>query len=896
MKKLLLCNLLLCAFFVNAQEHNHDHDHNKRNKFETDTIESKQLKSLILLIKQKQNQRSANYNLPIYFSKTDSIIGKVNLQKNQEEGLVIIGEGDHKTDNFEFTITKDGKLSGDYISIKNKKAFKYITNQDNQLLIEEVDVNEKICIDYKKVEFEEDEYPLNSPEEVPESQPDLQSLPGSPYVVYLDMDGEVSTSRWAGGQTINAQPMGFSLDQMRSVWELVAEDFRPFNLNVTTNRAVFDATPQNRRMMCILTTTNTAAPGSGGVAYIGSFSWNNNDPCWTFNRGVKSAAETTSHEIGHTLFLQHDGLTNGTVYYNGHNNWAPIMGSSMSQIRTATHWDIGEYANANNQQNDLSDITTRNGFGYRQDDHGNTIQNATLLDVNFDGTVNGNLNINQNVNGNGGIIERNTDIDVFRLDIPTSGNVNLTAAPHPNYPNLNIKLDLLNSDGDIIQTSDPNNNVSATINTSLNSGTYYFKVDGVGDGANPSVGYSDYNSMGVYTLNGEVPPPSPLPVVNFKADAQKGCSGIQVQFTDESFNNPESWLWTFEGGNPATSNNQNPLVTYNQPGIYNVTLKSTNSFGENTLLKESYIEVINIGNPIASDLVICEEEEVTLTAQALNSDVIRWYSSNSDNDLINEGNSYTTNINQNTTFYLKSFSEALPENVGLIEPDDINGAFHQGGFYLVFDAEQSFTLKSALVRADGEKSRILELRDANDNLLDSIQILIPNGDSRIDIDLEIPQGQNLKIGFATGADLFRNRSNIDYPFTIDGVVNIKSSTANSDPFGFYYYLFDWEIIADKRCESDFTSVNVILDICTNTNEVTNESFKLSPNPFNDVVNINIQSKSVNLNVYESNGKLVDTKVYQQGENIYFSKDLTPGVYIFELIDENTIKTFRLIKR
>jgi subtilisin-like proprotein convertase family protein len=54
-----------------------------------------------------------------------------------------------------------------------------------------------------------------------------------------------------------------------------------------------------------------------------------------------------------------------------------------------------------------------------------------------------------------------------------------------------------------------------------------------------------------------------------------------------------SWLWTFEGGTPATSTAQNPTVTYTADGSYDVTLVATNTFGVDTITKPDYISVVS---------------------------------------------------------------------------------------------------------------------------------------------------------------------------------------------------------------------------------------------------------------------------------------------------------------
>lgn len=76
-----------------------------------------------------------------------------------------------------------------------------------------------------------------------------------------------------------------------------------------------------------------------------------------------------------------------------------------------------------------------------------------------------------------------------------------------------------------------------------------------------------------------------------------------VSFVDESSGNPTSWLWSFQGGNPTTSTNQNPTVTYTIPGTYLVSLKVTTSNGDtDTEIKQGYVTVnSNSGNaPVAN--------------------------------------------------------------------------------------------------------------------------------------------------------------------------------------------------------------------------------------------------------------------------------------------------------
>jgi PKD repeat protein len=113
-----------------------------------------------------------------------------------------------------------------------------------------------------------------------------------------------------------------------------------------------------------------------------------------------------------------------------------------------------------------------------------------------------------------------------------------------------------------------------------------------------------------------VPKPTQKPVTAFSTTTTTVCEGSSIKFTDNTTNYPTSWSWTFDGGTPQTSTEQNPVVVYKTPGIYNVSLTTGNTLGSNTKIVNSYINVV--AKPtlqITKDkLEIFEGDMVTLTA------------------------------------------------------------------------------------------------------------------------------------------------------------------------------------------------------------------------------------------------------------------------------------------
>lgn len=100
------------------------------------------------------------------------------------------------------------------------------------------------------------------------------------------------------------------------------------------------------------------------------------------------------------------------------------------------------------------------------------------------------------------------------------------------------------------------------------------------------------------------------------------CMGDTVNFYDQSTNNPSSYQWTFPGGTPATSTLQNPVVIYNTPGIYSVTLVATNSLGSNTSTYPSYV-VVN-SNPTANFIEISNALTVNFIDQSTGASNFLW--------------------------------------------------------------------------------------------------------------------------------------------------------------------------------------------------------------------------------------------------------------------------------
>lgn len=80
--------------------------------------------------------------------------------------------------------------------------------------------------------------------------------------------------------------------------------------------------------------------------------------------------------------------------------------------------------------------------------------------------------------------------------------------------------------------------------------------------------------------------------VQFSSTTRTICQGETVHFTDNSYNGVTDWNWNFAGGTPATATEADPTVTYNTPGIYDVSLTVGNGSQSESATQPQYVQVL----------------------------------------------------------------------------------------------------------------------------------------------------------------------------------------------------------------------------------------------------------------------------------------------------------------
>jgi len=209
------------------------------------------------------------------------------------------------------------------------------------------------------------------------------------------------------------------------------------------------------------------------------------------------------------------------------------------------------------------------------------------------------------------------------------------------------------------------------------------------------------NNLFLDNINIDGVPGEGLPTANFSAANTTICAGESVQFNDQSAPDITSRTWTFPGGNPGTSSSANPIIAYNNPGTYSVTLSVSNANGTNTSTQSNLVVV----NPAPSTPTITQNGNVLSVFLQLGESATWFLNGNqigtgANLTITNQGN-YTVEVTNSFgcravsgTFNVLS-NEDLELNNILIFPNP-----NQGKFIIQLDnhALESITIVDAIGR------------------------------------------------------------------------------------------------------------------------------------------------------------------------------------------------------
>ncbi|MCF8374343.1 MAG: S8 family serine peptidase [Bacteroidales bacterium] len=312
------------------------------------------------------------------------------------------------------------------------------------------------------------------------------------------------------------------------------------------------------------------------------------------------------------------------------------------------------------------------------------------------------------------------------------------------------------------------------------------------------------NGNSLYLDNIQLESISQAPYTNFVADVMNTCNGT-VYFTDLSEFAPHTWLWDF--GDNTTSTDQNPVHTYNNEGVYTISLTTSNPVGSNTLTVVGYITVDYLDNPVWNDSISCNGGPVELIV-ANGLDEVRWYDAGI---LVHVGDTFTTpTITSDVVYQSENIMYQTSSYVGPVDNTIGGGGIHSSSVVstINFVAEKELWIVSAWVEVQTAGDRTFYLWDDVNGMGNAIQeviVNIPAGTGRIDLGFHVPAPGPYSIG-GSNVDMYRNTSWVNYPFILPGLITLTGSSGN--PSGvFYFYLYDLEI-QQAPCRSQMEDVPV----------------------------------------------------------------------------------------
>ena len=341
------------------------------------------------------------------------------------------------------------------------------------------------------------------------------------------------------------------------------------------------------------------------------------------------------------------------------------------------------------------------------------------------------------------------------------------------------------------------------------------------------------------------------------------CVGDTLQFTDESYNLVNGWNWAFTGGTPATSTSQNPIVVYNSPGVYNVSLTATDGGTNDSETKNNFIRVL----PAPATIPFWEGFE----SYASLNNLINW-------EVINQENNNAFTI-ENTTGYsgnqcakLVNFGQA-PSNIDelISSPIDLSVVPANGTVTLSF--RYSYRKKLA---ADYEYLKVFITGDCGENW---VQRKTLGGSQLSSVALATAWKPSSQADWATvhmtnvTSNYFEQNFRVKFRFEGEGGNN--------------FYLDDINLYSGSPSNTIVLGVNED----QNLNNIT-----LYPNPVQDELSVEYTATSASeltVSIVDMAGKLIQAHRIQSnaGQNIIMmdTKGLAAGKYTL-LLQGNSGKT------
>lgn len=249
-----------------------------------------------------------------------------------------------------------------------------------------------------------------------------------------------------------------------------------------------------------------------------------------------------------------------------------------------------------------------------------------------------------------------------------------------------------------------------------------------------------------------------------------------------------AWLWS----NGETTQSIYPSLS----GSYSVSV--TDACGDIQASQNS-VDITIFASPAAPDV-----QDVVLPApgQATfegSSPDLSWYDSEFAEIALATGSTYTTAVlNTTTTFWVEDEAQYGGGSFSGGKAEQSDGAYHNNSQnWLVFDAYEDIILRRVKVFANGSGNRGIRVIDSQGNTVVTGTFFIPDGESFVQLDFEIPAGTGYGLRCTSNnPQLWRDAppAALSYPYDIGGVASIVSSSiVGNNALAYYYFFYSWEV-------------------------------------------------------------------------------------------------------
>jgi PKD repeat protein len=353
---------------------------------------------------------------------------------------------------------------------------------------------------------------------------------------------------------------------------------------------------------------------------------------------------------------------------------------------------------------------------------------------------------------------------------------------------------------------------------------------------------------------------------DFNADKTLICGGSSVNFSDASFFNVTGWEWEFEGGTPSSSTAENPTVTYNTGGTYDVTLTVTDGVDFETVTLTNYITVLaNPGDPLPYSEGFETLDEMT--------DDMRFFIENENGDDEWEVTDEAASLGSKCAFLDNFANTDETKDAFISSPIDLSGVDASDAMIMSFD----YAYKKRTASND-EELRVYVSHNCGESW--ALRLILDSDDMTEDV--------------------------LVSPYTPEGSGEWKNEVITTITSAFYVsnFMYKFEFTNGSGNNVYVDNINLYPASMSDIVEASqNHNISVYPNPTNDMVTVEIDGSSdgdVTVELYDALGSKVGN-IYNgplsstTNKLNYSTASLAKGVYLIKVNGAGQSQTIKLIK-